>query len=228
MRGHPTRARSGGRRAARAHLVLAVWVAQELVFSEDRKFFSTEGIRSPQHQISPRQQNLTLPLLQSISALSLDGMWREICVCHLCHRGSSFWRTGSSLGGGRRPACSLAALLAASLSLIGDGGLFGCPQVPRQQLRWRHWLACICRPGNELPALPAPRGQQQSGAACKKIGKRKKKIRQKKGEGAGSLPSCQLEIQLPMLPHQGSDSSSAGDATVMLGRGGHKHPLATG
>lgn len=40
----------------------------------------------------------------------------------------------------------------------------------------------------------------------------------------GSSVSCQLEIQLPMLLHQGHDFSSEGDAAVMLGRPS-KHPL---
>lgn len=56
-------------KAARRLLAQVVW---ERVFSEEHKFFSTEGIRSPQHQISPCRQNLTLPLLQSISSISLD------------------------------------------------------------------------------------------------------------------------------------------------------------
>ena len=41
-------------KAARGRLVLVVRVAQERAFSKEHKFFSTEGIRSPQHQISPR------------------------------------------------------------------------------------------------------------------------------------------------------------------------------
>ena len=86
------------------------------------------------------------------------------------------------LGGGRHAVCSLAAVLTASMSLIGDGGLFGCPEVPRQQLQQRHWLAHICCPGNELPALPAPQGHQQSGAACKK--KKRKKGGKKKRKGS--------------------------------------------
>lgn len=69
-------------RAARGRLVPVVQVAQEWVFSKKHNFFSTEGVRSPQHQISPCQQNLTLPLLQSISTLSLDWMWRKNCICY--------------------------------------------------------------------------------------------------------------------------------------------------
>lgn len=49
---------------------------------------------------------------------------------------------------------------------------------------------------------------------------------QREGKGAGSLVSCQLEMWLPVLPQQGHDSSSAGDAPVRPGRP-CKHPWAT-
>lgn len=48
--GHLEGACSGGREGCQG---LAVWLVQELIFSEEHKCFSTEGIRSPRHQISP-------------------------------------------------------------------------------------------------------------------------------------------------------------------------------
>lgn len=42
---------------------------------------------------------------------------------------------GLALGwGGWQAACLLPTVLAASVSLPGEGGLFGCPEVPRQWL----------------------------------------------------------------------------------------------
>lgn len=220
VRGHPERG-GGGESCQRLPCACGAGCAGTSIFQGAQVFFHGRYQVSPASDIAP----LTKPRaplasghLTPFFGLNVE---EKLCLSPVPPSkpllGGRLW-----VGGGQHAGCSLASVLAASMSLIGDGGLFGCPEVPRQQLRQQHWLARICCPGNELPALPAPQGHQQSGAARKK--KRKKGNKRKKGKGAGSVLPCRLEIRL--LLHQGCDSSRAGDAAVMLGRPS-KPPSAT-
>lgn len=156
MHGHIKELAVEAEKAAGGHLVLVVQVVQEWVFSKEHKIFSREGIRSPLHQISPRQRKTCSPLAsEHLTPFFRLNVEEKMPLSPLPPSkpllGGCIW-----LGGGQQVACSLATVLAASMSLIGDEGLFGCPEVPCQQLQQQHWLAHICHPSNELPVLPTP------------------------------------------------------------------------
>lgn len=48
--------------------------------------------------------------------------------------------------GGQHAACSLATVPTARMSLTGDTGSCGCPEVLYESLRWQHWLVANLSP----------------------------------------------------------------------------------
>lgn len=82
------------------------------------------------------------PLTKSCSPLASEHLTlffrlnvEEKWCCHLCHQATPSCRGWLWLGGGQHAACSLATVATASMSLTGDRGLCGRPEVPRQCLR---------------------------------------------------------------------------------------------
>lgn len=130
--GHLEGACSAGREGCQG---LAVRLVQEWVFSEEHKCFSTEGIRSPQHQISLLTKShspLASEHLTLFFRLNVEEKWCLSPVPPINPFVSELalsWR-------GQHAACSLATVPTASRSLTGDTGACGCPEVPYECLQW--------------------------------------------------------------------------------------------